>query len=174
MFDGREISAGPGDGFASRGEDVWKAHKRALEIALGRWMIQQRDLRKTGADNCEGGEQPRDRGLDLQDGPAAACGYHGGVAGELDGVAKTLLGVEENAFAVQRFSLPARDGKDSRPAVNFAEKPTGFIIAPALTPVAHAELGESKVVACAGMIGLAVHGRLVRRQRLLHPAHIEQ
>ncbi len=174
MFDGREISAGPGDGFAGRGEDVWKAHKRALEVAWGRLDDPARDFRKTGADNSKGGEQPRDRSLDLKDGPAAAGGHHGGVAGKLDGVAKTLLGVEENALAVQRFALPARNGKDSRPAVNLAEMPTGFVIAPALAPVAHAELGEGEIVACAGMVGLAVHGRLVRRQRLLHPAHIEQ
>ena len=97
------------------------------------------------------------------------------VAEELEGVAETLLGVDqETGVGWEGFTLPLGLGKAAGMGVNFAKLPADFVVLPAFGEVAGAELGEGEVVADAGVVGVSGEGGLVGFQGCFDEALAKQ
>src|ERR1043166_4409134 len=97
--------------------------QRAVQIER-RQRIAARNDRYSGTRRDERNE----RLLNFQDDVAAARGDQWQIAQELDGVAETLLGVQQNPFAAERLAAPLRLFEFAR--LQVAEVPARLVFLP--------------------------------------------
>src|SRR6202011_351938 len=139
--------------------------ERAVEIERRQRVAARDDL-----EACDPREQRDDRFLDFQDYLAAAGGNQRQVAQELNRVAETLLGMQQDGLAVERLAAPLRLFEIAR--LQVADAPARLVFLPAGGEVAaqevqHALAGERHAVA-----GIERTGAAEARERLVHAAHV--
>ena len=108
-----------------------------------------------------GGQKTEQRGLNLEDqcDGGKPLGDEGKIAEELEGVSKALLPIEEKPGSAGKvFAMPAGLREVAGTGMDFAELPADFVVGPALSEIAQAELGEGEIVANAGMGWVALKG----------------
>src|ERR1043165_2460955 len=87
------------NGLKSRLECEPQAEQRAVQVKVGEWIARGDDLRRAG----KTAHQRLKRPLNVQNNARAAGRHERHIAAELDGVAKTLLTVQQDRLAADRF-----------------------------------------------------------------------
>ena len=85
-------------------------------------------------------------------------------ADELDGIAQTLFGMEQNRLAGERLSVPGRLRVGRR---NHAMLPPPFVFVPPPLELAHQQPSERPIPSGPGMVGVKPQGSLIARQCLI-------
>ena len=169
-----QIRALPRNCFDGSAKHRGQAQQRAFQIELRQLNAHHRRLRQTGAHHGQRSHQSLGSGLHLQDRHAAARRHQRRVAAELNRVAESLLGVEQHALSMQDLPAPARLLEEARTAMHLAEMPARLVAGPATLPIAQAQLGQRQVVLGARARWIARDRGLVRLERFLHAAQVEQ
>jgi hypothetical protein len=106
-------------------------------------------LSEAGANDRQRAKESLNGWLDFKNRKSSTRDDEAGIPRKLNGIAKPLFSVEEDALARERLAAPARTRKGAWNPMNFAELPSGFIGRPSAAPFAEAKLGEREVVSCA-------------------------
>src|ERR1051325_9270010 len=110
--------------------------------------------RDSARDAGEVAEKRCQFGLAFQIDHSAALRDEGRVAGELNRVTESLLGVKENPFARDVGAIPLRSAKKAALIGEF--QPAPFVFAPGIGEVGGQKLKQRLVPMAVGMIGLKI------------------
>ena len=165
MLDQRLIGAEVGDlgqdGCQGRAEDARQAHQGSVDLELRQGVIASDQLLDTGAAR----QEPDQRSWAGHDHAAAALLDQRGVADELEHIAQSLLGMEQDRSSLQGGAIPERLAEGGWRGL-FALPPP-FILGPPLLEVASAKPGQCSIQVRLGQVGLEAEGLLITRHRLL-------
>ena len=132
----RNVRHGRRNGRGCRAERARQAHQRTVQVEA-RQLAAARD---DGGNARDPGEQRHQVGLDLQDHVGAAPGDQRGIAHELDGVAETLLGVQQHGLAREVLRAGPQRRRERPPALRERGRgPAPFVRCPAGREIAERE-----------------------------------
>ena len=118
--------------------------------------------------------RPTQRRLNFENHPCALCCDHRRIARELDGVAESLLGVEQHGASRERFAAPLRHGKIPRPQAYFLVLEAPFVAVPAGGVLAAQQSQQGLVPARRGVTGIDGEHLVESGERLVVPAQLDQ
>ena len=136
-------------------EDAGEAHDGDVDIELGEGLGFADDFGDAG----DGFDEFDDGILDPTSGFAAHFfGDAGGVAAEEDGIAHALLGVEENAFAIEGGAVPLGAIEAAVSADHAGMFPAPFVFGPGVFEAAHEDEDDGFIEVEDGAIGIEGDG----------------
>ena len=135
-----EVASRRGDRLERRAEDVGQREQRRLDVEGGQRGAARHD-RRIPLQACEQGRKWR---LALEDDCAAALGHQRHIAGELEGVAEALLGIEQNGSAAQWLARPSWLGEAAGRAALLGA-PAPFVLGKAPSEISALQIGERAV-----------------------------
>ena len=135
-----------------------------MGVELGLRVVERRD----GADAFEAFEETHQRGLARNDNLAAHRRHRGREAGELNGIAVTLLGMQQDGLTVERRPIPNRFVRVADGGT--AERQARLIGFEARFVVAERQEREGAVELCLGVVGLDFQRVVIGLHRVLVPA----
>src|ERR1035438_9519645 len=139
LFWNGQIGDLAGNGIEGCLEGKGQAHQRTMPIEDRRNLLIYRE----GVDSVHVCRQPRESGRTAQDHLPARGVNHAHVAEELKGIAQALLGMKQNARAVER--LPAPDRLGEAPWSILFPLVTDFITAPARGIVPFQQIEQTQI-----------------------------
>ena len=164
-----QIRNGRRDGVDRRAEGERKTHERAVKI-------EARQLVATAINSVDvrGILNQRNQSIgDLQDDLAALISNHRQVTNELDAVAETLFGVQQDGLAGQRFAAPLWLREFARLQFSFAP-PAPLIAGPAARKITDGQAQQAFVPVRFGEIGSERDGPVEALDRFLGPIQVAQ
>ena len=149
-------------GFALELEQFGEAHQGGVHIKFGKGLAGGQN----GVELGHAFEEALELWLALERNAVAGTGELAGEAQEHYGIAKALLGVEQEAASFEGIARPF--GGVEFGFLFLAGFPAKFVIAPAFGEVAEHEAGEAVVPAEVGVVGLVVECLAIFHERFGH------
>jgi hypothetical protein len=149
---GRQVGNSRGDVVVGGAEQGGQAQQRTLYGEVG----QRLTAGHQAIDPGEAAQQRQQAGAGLDQDDAAPRLHEGSVAEELQGVAQSLFGVEQDGLAVQTRAIPAWLGEGTRR--EFGGLPAPLVLGPAALVVAGLQIGHGAVGMGLGVAGTQPQG----------------